>query len=85
MAELIYALCTLTSIVCAYLLLRRYRDSRSRLLLWSGICFVGLAINNIVLMIDKVVYPAIDLTVGRRAIALVALLALLYGFIFDDE
>ena len=85
MAELIYALCTLTSLTCAYLLLRRYRDSRSRLLLWSGICFVGLTLNNVVLMFDKIVFPTIDLTVGRRAIALLGLLALLYGFIFDDE
>jgi hypothetical protein len=85
MAELIYALCALTSMACAYLLLRAYRRSKSRILLWSGLCFVGLSFNNILLALDKVVFLSVDLSTWRQVTALVALLALLYGLIFDDE
>ena len=85
MAEWIYALCALTSLSCAYLLLRRYAASRSRILLWSGLCFVGLTLNNAMLVIDKVVFPLIDLSLWRRMPALVGMLLLLYGLIYDEE
>ncbi|MBL9023570.1 MAG: hypothetical protein JNL21_15350 [Myxococcales bacterium] len=56
--ELIYLLCMLTSLFCAFLLARSYLTSRSRLLLWSTICFVGLALNNALLVADLVLFPA---------------------------
>ena len=85
MATAIYILCALTALSCALLLLRGYRASRSRLLLWSGLCFVGLTLNNVLLVLDKIVFPLIDLSTWRRGTALCALLVLLYGLIYEDE
>lgn len=86
LADIVYILCGLTSFACAVLLLRGYARSRARLLLWSGICFVGLTVNNILLFTDKVLLgPEIDLTLWRTASVLVALLILVYGLIWDVE
>jgi hypothetical protein len=65
MAETVYALCAVTSILCAVLLLRGYRISRTRLLFWASLCFVCLAINNVLLFIDLIVVPDIDLASWR--------------------
>lgn len=86
MAETVYILCALTSIACAALLLRGYTRSRTRLLLWSSLCFVGLALNNVILFLDKVVFAkGPDLTLYRSLTALVALLVLVYGLIWDSD
>jgi hypothetical protein len=85
MAAIIYSLCALTAGVCAYLLLRSYRSGRYRLLLWSGLCFVGLTLNNLLLVLDKVIFPLADLSVARTAVALLAMTVLLYGLIWDTE
>ncbi len=85
MAETVYALCALTSIVCALLLLRGYRSSRTRLLFWSSLCFVGLAVNNIVLFIDIVVVPDVDLQLWRSTIALAAMMVLLFGLVWESR
>lgn len=85
MATLIYGLCALTALTCAYLLLQAYRRSRYRLLLWSGLCFAGLTINNLLLVLDKVVFPAIDMSVWRTSTALLAMAVLLYGLIWETE
>jgi hypothetical protein len=79
MAEVVYALCALTSVVCALLLYRGYRTTRTRLLFWSSLCFFGLAINNLLLLLDIVFVPAVDLSMWRGGTALIALLVLLYG------
>lgn len=81
--SLVYALCALTSIGCAVLLLRGYARSRFRLLLWSGLCFVGLALNNVLLFIDIRVMPEIDLSVWRTVPAVVGVAILLYGLIWE--
>jgi hypothetical protein len=83
--EAVYVLCGLTSLLCAILLLSGYARSHTRLLLWSGLCFVGLALNNVLLFVDKVVLPETDLSSWRMATALLALLPLLYGVIWDSE
>ena len=83
MAGAVYILCAGTSLLCAVLLLRGYGQSRLRLLLWSGLCFVGLAFNNILLIVDVVLVPSLDLAVWRPLVALVGLALLLYGLIFD--
>jgi hypothetical protein len=85
MATAVYVLCALTSLVCAWLLLRGYLASQARLLLWSGLCFVGLTLNNLVLFLDKVVITDIDLTLGRLGTALAGLLILLYGLIWETD
>lgn len=85
MAAAIYTLCAFTALACAVLLLRSYGKSRHRLLLWSGLCFVGMSINNLLLMLDRLILPAMNLSTWRPATALGALLPLLYGLIWEDE
>jgi len=85
MAAIIYSLCALTALGCALLLLRGYRRSRYRLLLWSGLCFAGLTANNLLLVIDKVALPEVDLSIWRTAVALVAMAILLFGLIWDSD
>ena len=83
MATFVYALCALTSILCALLLARGYRATRARLLLWSSLCFTGLALNNVLLFIDMRVVPSIDLSAWRSLPALAGLIILIYGLIWD--
>lgn len=85
MAQLVYILCALTSLFCAVLLLRQYRLSRSRLLFWSGLCFVCFTITNILLFIDVVVFPQTDLSAWRSGIALLGIVMLLYGLIWETR
>jgi len=82
---LIYLLCALTALLCAVLLLRAYARSRYRLLLWSGLCFAGLTVNNTILVLDKVVLPDVDLSLARSMAALLAMAVLIYGLIFDER
>ena len=85
MASLIvFILCALTSLACAVLLLRGYYRSRVRLLFWSGLCFVGFALNNILLVVDLRVLPSLDLSVARTSTALAGLCCLLYGLIWEE-
>ena len=85
MAETVYALCALTSLGCAALLFRGYRRSRTGLLFWSSICFVGLAGNNVLLLLDLVILPDIDLSFIRSWVALAALLVFVWGLISVDR
>jgi hypothetical protein len=85
MAETVYILCALTSLLCAVLLFRGYRQTRTRLLFWSSICFVGLAANNLLLLVDLVVLPEVDLSALRTASALAALLLFIWGLIAVDR
>jgi hypothetical protein len=85
MAAIIYLLCTLTCLAACGLLLRAWRSSKSSLLFWSGLCFAGLSLNNFLLVIDKLVFPAGDLSTFRLAAALAAVLLLLFGLIWEEE
>ena len=85
MAAIIYLLCTLTCLACFGLLLRAWRASRSRLLFWSALCFAGLTLMNLLLVIDMLVLPAVDLSTLRLVTGLLALLLLLYGLIWEEE
>jgi hypothetical protein len=83
---LIYSLCAAAALTCATLLLRAFRRSGYRLLLWSGLCFAGLSINNLLLMLDKIVFPvAVDLSIARSSVALASVSVLLFGLIWDSE
>ena len=81
----VYLLCLLTSGVCAALLVRSYRESSTRLLLWSALCFVLLAVNNLLVVIDLLVLPTIDLEPLRRLASLGAVVVLLFGFVWDAD
>jgi len=85
MSTVIYSLCTMTALLCAWLLLQAYGRNRYRLLLWSGLCFAGLTANNLLLVLDKVVWPEVDLSLWRLGVALLAMLVLLYGLIWNAE
>jgi hypothetical protein len=85
MAVSIFVLCALTSLACAWLLLGSYRRTGHRLLFWSGASFVAFTINNVFLVLDKIVFPDVDLLPLRQASALVAVLLLLYGLIYEKE
>lgn len=85
MAKAVFLLCALTSLVCAVLLLRAWRRSSSRLLLWSAICFAGLALNNGLLVVDRIVLPQIDLSVWRQVPAVAGVAVLLYGLVWDAD
>jgi len=85
MAEAVYVLCAVTSVACAILLTRGYLRKRVRLLLWSGLCFAGLGVNNVLLFVDLVVYPERDLTLLRDVTALVGLSLLVFGLVWDAE
>jgi hypothetical protein len=82
-ASAIYALCAITSLACAALLLRGYRRTRVKLLWWSGLCFVGLFMNNAMLMLDARISQ--DLSTARTVPALAGVLLLLYGLIWESE
>jgi hypothetical protein len=86
MAEAIYLLCALTSVLCAVLLGRGFLRGRVRLLLWSSLCFAGLAINNVILFVDLVIVPGpeIDLRLWRSWVAFFALLPLVYGLVWES-
>jgi hypothetical protein len=83
MAEIVYLLCALTSVFCALLLMRSYRRQGTRLLMWSMLCFAGLAVNNVLLFVDLVLVPDVDLSLARTATALVAMLLLVIGMIWE--
>lgn len=86
MAALIYSLCALTSITCLVLLWRSWRQSGHRLLFWSALCFGALSINNVLLVVDKVILPIeVTLYTWRLAFAFVAVLLLLFGLIWEEE
>ena len=85
MATAVYLLCILTSLVCAVLLVRGWLATRVRLLLWSALCFIGLALNNILLFVDVRVLPATDLSVVRTLPALAGVLVLLFGLIWETR
>ena len=86
MAEIVYVLCALTSVLCAGLLIRSYRSNRSRLLLWSTLCFVGLALNNILLFVDLVITgPEVNLQVLRTIAAGAALSTLVIGLVWESR
>ncbi|WP_332827415.1 DUF5985 family protein [Ramlibacter sp.] len=86
MAALIYGLCALTSITCLVLLFRSWRASGARLLFWSALCFGALSVNNVLLVVDRVILPVeVDLGYARLAAALVAVLLLLFGLIWEED
>lgn len=85
MAALIYSLCALTCVVAFVLLLRSWRATRFRLLFWAALCFAVLTLNNLLLVADKLFLPQIDLTTWRLLTALVAMLLLLFGLIWEEE
>lgn len=84
-AVIIYGLCALTAFLCACLLLLAYFRSHYKLLLWGGLCFVGLTMNNVLVIADELIFPTIELSTWRLTAALTGMTVLLYGLIWDTE
>ena len=85
MLALVYSLCLITSFLCAWLLLRRYFQCQLRLLLWTGLYFVVLTLNTLLLMVEKLVFVSLDIRIVRLSIALIGIMLLMYGLIFESE
>lgn len=85
MSIVVYLLCAATSALCAVLLLRGFRQSGARLLLWSSFCFLGFALNNLMLIVDVRMVHEIDLTTWRIVPALIGVMLLLYGLIWETR
>lgn len=85
MTQLVYVLCAATSLACALMLFRGYRQSGVRLLFWSSLCFLGMAVENAFLFVDVIVLPAVDLSLYRRSIALAAHSLLVFGLVWDAK
>jgi hypothetical protein len=85
MAAAVFALCAVTSIVVAVLLIRSRQRNKSALLLWSSLCFVGLALNNILLFVDRVIVPGVDLSLARQGTAFVALALMIFGLVWETR
>lgn len=85
MIAAVFVACALTSVLCAVLLVRGYLATRSRLLLWSSLGFIGLALNNIVLVIDRLLMPSVDLSLVRTLPAFLGVAVLLFGCIWDAD
>jgi hypothetical protein len=84
-ASAVYLLCLLTSVMCAWLLMRSYVRHRTRMLLWSSACFGLLAVNNLIMVLDILVFRETDLSIYRTIASLAAVATLLYGFIWEID
>jgi hypothetical protein len=82
---IVYVLCFLTSAACAWLLGRSYARAGNRLLLWSSVCFAFLALNNLAVIFDLVVWPESDLRLARLVLAFGAVASLIWGFVWEVE
>lgn len=84
-AASVYLLCLTTSVVCALLVARAWRRTGSRLLLWTALSFAFLALNNLLVVADMVVFQSVDLWLWRQLAAGLAIGVLLYGFIGETR
>jgi len=85
MGPIVYTLCAVTALGCTLLLWSGYRTGRSRLLLWSALCFACLTLNNLLVVVDLVMLPDVNLFVLRNLAALLGTSLLLYGLIWDSR
>lgn len=85
MASVVYSLCAMASVTCAVLLLSAYRRQPTRLALWSGLCFVGLALNNMLLFTDYIITPRVDLSLYRNLTAAASVTLMLAALIWDTS
>lgn len=85
MEWIVYILCAVIAFTCCVLLLRGYRKSKARLLLWSGLCFAMFTLDNVILFIDKVIIPSIALSPWQTPIPLIGVIFLLYGLVWEAK
>jgi hypothetical protein len=81
----VYILAVATNLVCSWLLLRAYSRVKKQLLLWSGLCFAGLALSSAMVFVDLVMFPAVDLYLWRLGISAAAMGLLVYGLLLEQS
>ena len=79
----VYLLCAATALACSVLLFRGYARTGARLLLWCGLFFLALTVENVILFLDVIVFPATDLLPARRAVGLFGVGVLVYGLVWE--
>jgi hypothetical protein len=84
-AKLVYLMCAVTAAACTWLMLRAYLTTRTKLLLWSGLCFGGMTLNNVLLVFDRLVFVSQDLSPWRLGAALAAVLLLVTGLVMEAD
>jgi len=85
MVSAVYIFGAVVTFVCGVLLLRGYARSHAKLLLWSGLCFLGLAFSNGLVFVDLIMLPQVDLYILRLLTAALAMMILLYGLVWEGE
>ena len=85
LAESVYLVGALVTLLCGVLLMRGYTRVRRPLLLWSALCFLGLSVSNVLVFLDLVIFPQVDLYRWRLITAAIAMGLLLYGLIWEGE
>lgn len=85
MAESVYLLCAILSILCTILLFRGYNKSGNKLLLWTAFSFAFMACNNIFLYVDLALFPQTELhgPFWRNILGALSGGILLYGLIWE--
>lgn len=84
-AEIVYVFAFIVALSCAVLLYRGYQRSERRLLLWSSLCFFFLSLENLLLFVDLIIVPDIDMRLVRGLVTLVGMLSLVYGLVWERE
>ncbi len=85
MAQAIYILAAGMCLLCTVLLLRQWAATRLKLLFWSGICFLTLSVANVLLFVDLVLVPHVDLAIYRLVVTLLAIIFMLYGLVMGRK
>jgi hypothetical protein len=85
MTGVVYLLCAATCLLCTVMLFRGYLNSQVRLLFWASLCFAGLMIDNIILYVDVVVVPDVNLAIWRKLPGLLATTVLVFGLIWESK
>jgi hypothetical protein len=84
MRVVVFVLCVLASLSVALLLLRAYREARTRLVLATLLCFTGITLSNAVILVDELFVD--DTRLQWRGIpALLGLSALAYVFLTPED
>jgi hypothetical protein len=85
MTGLVYLLCAATCLVCGVMLFRGYQQTKVRLLFWSSLCFMGLMLDNIMLYVDVVMVPDVNLAVWRKLPGFLATALLVFGLVWESK
>lgn len=85
MGQAIYLLGAATNFLCAWMLISAYRRSRSRLLFWSGLCFVALTLSSVLVFVDLIVMPKVDLYLLRLGVSMIAMAMMMFGLIWGER